>query len=180
MYISELATSIKPNILTSLEERRAELAMEGKDIINLSIGTPDIPPAPHIIQALIKAAEDPENYKYTITIPHAAAIAAITGPQDQVALNRLVYRERRDAFCSALRDIGWDVPMTPATMFTWFHLPDGETDSDIFCRTLLEKAGVMCVPGSYFGNGGNDYVRFALTKSPEILREAASRIGEFI
>jgi aspartate/methionine/tyrosine aminotransferase len=65
-------------------------------------------------------------------------------------------------------------------MFTWFPLPDGEQNSDVFCRTLFEKAGVMCVPGSYFGIGGNNYVRFALTKPSEILREAAVRIGEFL
>ena len=114
------------------------------------------------------------------TLDHIAAVAALTGPQDALAQNRAAYRERRDAFCLALRKIGWDVPMTPATMFTWFPLPEGVKDSNEFCMELLEKAGVMCVPGACFGEGGEMWVRFALIRPPDTLREAARRIGVYL
>lgn len=48
------------------EMRRAELA-EGKDVITLSIGSPDLAPAPHIIQALNSAAADLGSYGYTLS-----------------------------------------------------------------------------------------------------------------
>lgn len=48
------------------EMRRAELS-RGKDVITLSIGSPDMAPAPHIIQALTTAAADAGNYGYTLS-----------------------------------------------------------------------------------------------------------------
>jgi LL-diaminopimelate aminotransferase len=45
---------------------------------------------------------------------------------------------------------------------------------------LLEKTGVICVPGSSFGEGGEGWLRFALTQTPERLEEAARRIGTYL
>ena len=121
------------------------------------------------------------NIDYGLSsIDHAAAIAALTGPQDNVAQNRAAYRDRRNAFCAALRSNGWNVPMTPATMFTWFPMPVSGVTSEVFCMELLEKAGVICVPGSCFGEGGEGWLRFALIQPPERLEEAAARIGGYL
>jgi LL-diaminopimelate aminotransferase len=45
---------------------------------------------------------------------------------------------------------------------------------------LLEKTGVICVPGSSFGEGGEGWLRFALIQPPERLEEAAARIGAYL
>ena len=42
------------------------LEAQGRTIYNLSVGTPDFAPAPHIRQALLDAAADPENWKYSL------------------------------------------------------------------------------------------------------------------
>ena len=121
------------------------------------------------------------NIDYGLSaIDHAAAIAALSGPQDIVAENRAAYRDRRNAFCTALVKNGWQVPMTPASMFTWFPLPVKGMTSEQFCMDLLEKTGVICVPGSSFGEGGEGWLRFALTQPPERLEEAARRIGDYL
>ena len=384
MYISKLASASKPNILQVLETRRAQLTAQGIDIINLSAGTPDLPPAAHVMQAMAEASKKPENYRYTLIDPpaltdaakfwyktrysvdleaeeilsiygsqegfahifhalcdpgdlvivgtpgypvffygplmvgaeiyytpllpgngflidfdsipievakkarvivacypsnplgavanrefyeklvafakkyditvihdnayselvhdgqaggsflaipgakdvgiefnslskshnltglrisfalgnkqvigafrklrtnidfglsaldHIAAIAALTGPQDTVAQNRAAYRERRNAFCAGLSNNGWKVPMTPASMFTWFPMPVNNMSSEDFCMDLLEKAHVICVPGSSFGKGGEGWLRFALIQPPKRLEEAAARIGEYL
>jgi len=122
------------------------------------------------------------NIDYGLSaIDHMAAIAALTGPQDIVRENRAAYRERRNAFCAALSENGWNVPMTPASMFTWFPMPycSGKS-SEEFCMDLLEKTGVICVPGSSFGEGGEDWLRFALTQPVDRLEEAARRIGKYL
>jgi LL-diaminopimelate aminotransferase len=132
----------------------------------------------HIIGAFRKLRT---NIDYGLSaLDHAAAVAALTGPQDTVAQNRLAYRQRRDTFCAALSRNGWNVPMTPATMFTWFPIPVKNMSSEAFCMDLLEKAGVICVPGSSFGEGGEGWLRFALIQPPERLEEAARRIGEYL
>ncbi|MDR1537942.1 MAG: aminotransferase class I/II-fold pyridoxal phosphate-dependent enzyme [Clostridiales bacterium] len=110
-------------------------------------------------------------------IDQKAAVAALTGPQDAVEENRRAYRLRRDVFCKALQSFGWDVPFTPATMFTWFPLPHGG-DSLQFCMDMLERTGVISVPGSSFGEGGEGWVRFALVQPPEVLAAVAARFKE--
>ena len=53
-------------IFASLNESKNELLAQGKKIYNFSIGTPDFTPQEHIKKALIDAAEDPENWKYSL------------------------------------------------------------------------------------------------------------------
>lgn len=54
-------------IFSQVDELRKAEAAAGKDIITLSIGSPDMAPAPHIVDTLIKAAADLKNYGYTLT-----------------------------------------------------------------------------------------------------------------
>lgn len=114
---------------------------------------------------------------YGISLPvQIAAMAALDGPQDILESNRACYRQRRDALCSGLRSIGWNVPDSPATMFVWARLPKGYANSLDFVMELADKTGIICTPGSSFGPAGEGYVRFALVESPEVLQEAVQLI----
>ncbi len=104
------------------------------------------------------------------------AAAALNGPQDIVERNRLGYQARRDALCGGLRSIGWDVPDSKGTMFVWAKLPAGYTSAAGFVMELMERTGVICVPGDSFGELGQGYVRFALVVPPERMQEAVRRI----
>lgn len=108
----------------------------------------------------------------------AGAVAALTGPQDIVCRNREGYMARRDALCGGLRRIGWDVPDAQGTMFVWAKVPTHFASSVDFVLALMEKTGVICVPGSSFGQQGEGYVRFALVVPPERMEEAVRRIDE--
>ena len=108
----------------------------------------------------------------------AGAVAALTGPQDIVRRNREGYMARRDALCGGLRRIGWDVPDAQGTMFVWAKIPARFASSVDFVLELMEKTGVICVPGSSFGQQGEGYVRFALVVPPERMGEAVRRIDE--
>lgn len=104
------------------------------------------------------------------------AIAALKGSREFVKEQCAKYQARRDALCSGLRDAGWNVPDTEGTMFVWAKIPQGYESSQEFCMALIEKAGVMCTPGSAFGQGGEGYVRFALVLPCEELTKAAAAI----
>ena len=108
----------------------------------------------------------------------AGAVAALTGPQDIVARNREGYMARRDALCGGLRSIGWDVPDAQGTMFVWAKIQDRFASSVDFVVELMEKTGVIVVPGSAFGAQGEGYVRFALVVPPERMAEAVRRIDQ--
>ncbi|WNX83610.1 aminotransferase class I/II-fold pyridoxal phosphate-dependent enzyme [Agathobaculum sp. NTUH-O15-33] len=108
----------------------------------------------------------------------AGAVAALTGPQDIVRRNREGYMARRDALCGGLRAIGWDVADAAGTMFVWAKIPPHFSSSVAFVMELMEKTGVICVPGDSFGARGKGYVRFALVVPPERMSEAVRRIAE--
>lgn len=54
-------------IFQVLNEKKKEVEASGKKVYNFSVGTPDFPPAKHIMEAVAKACEDPENYKYALS-----------------------------------------------------------------------------------------------------------------
>lgn len=58
---------LQPGIFSKISELKAKVKESGKDIIDLSVGSPDMPPPPHVKAALLQAAEDDTNYGYTLT-----------------------------------------------------------------------------------------------------------------
>ncbi len=141
--------------------------------IGFAIGNADL------ILALrqVKAVVDFNQYLGILN----GAMAALTGPQDQIAHNMAIYRQRRDAFIEAMQDIGWDVTKPEATMYIWAKLPEPWTDKSIeFCTQLVEQTGVAVSPGVGFGKSGEGYVRFALVHEPDVLKTAVQRISEFL
>lgn len=116
---------------------------------------------------------------YGIFLPiQYAAIAALNGPQDSVKKHCREYEKRRNALCSGLRDIGWDVPDSKGTMFAWAPIPKNYKTSYEFCMDLMEKSGVICTPGSAFGTLGEGYVRFALVLPVDVIRQAIKSIKD--
>jgi len=89
------------------------------------------------------------------------------------------FKERRDAMLPALRAQGFE-PETPrATMYIWVPLPEG-LPSAAFQRRALEEAGVVVMPGSGFGAGGEGFFRVALTVATPRLVEGAARLGKVL
>ena len=125
----------------------------------------------------VKAAVDFNQYRGILN----GAIAALSGPQSGVKRNVDCFRERRDAFVSALVRSGWDVPMPKATMYVWAKLPEPFRANSIqFCKDLVENTGVAASPGAGFGKSGEGYVRFALVQEPSVLEAAVDKISQFL
>ena len=68
----------QPGIFNQLDDKKKELEKAGRKVYNLSIGTPDFKPEPHVMQALSQAALDPTNYKYSLT-ERAELVKAVQG-----------------------------------------------------------------------------------------------------
>ncbi len=104
------------------------------------------------------------------------AIAALNGSDEAVTAQCMEYQKRRDALCGGFRSIGWEVPDSEGTMFAWAAIPEGFDDDVAFVMELMEKTGVLCTPGSSFGELGKGHVRFALTLPVEVIREAVEMV----
>ena len=65
-YFSDKVNALKTGVFATLNQKKAELIQRGRKVYNLSVGTPDFPPAPHIMKAMEDACKNPENYKYSL------------------------------------------------------------------------------------------------------------------
>ena len=66
MHFSERMNRFEEGIFSKLLEMKQQKVEKGEEVIDLSVGTPNIPPAKHIWEALCEAAAKPENYIYAI------------------------------------------------------------------------------------------------------------------
>ncbi|MEI6863318.1 MAG: LL-diaminopimelate aminotransferase [Candidatus Omnitrophota bacterium] len=63
---SERIKKLPPYLFVELDKAKRKAREEGRDIIDLGIGDPDIPTPNFIIDALTKAARDPKNHRYPL------------------------------------------------------------------------------------------------------------------
>lgn len=66
MKFASRMDSFEPGIFNVLDESKNRRLAQGKPVYNLSIGTPDFLPEPHVVEALVRAASDPANYRYSL------------------------------------------------------------------------------------------------------------------
>ncbi len=117
------------------------------------------------------------------TLAQHAALAAFE-PQTTAILEqrRDAFRERRDFLLPALRELGFDIPITPqGAFYLYADISRFSNDSHAFTRRLLDEAGVAVTPGIDFGEyRANQHVRFAYTTSMEQLQEGVERLRRFL
>ncbi len=66
LQAAERMKKVEEGIFQTLHEKQEEVERKGKKVYNLSVGTPDFPTEKHIMDAVIKAAGDSNNYKYAL------------------------------------------------------------------------------------------------------------------
>lgn len=67
MVYSDRLSKLQPGIFSEISTLIKQVAANGRDVIDLSVGSPDMPPPPHVKKALLEAAESDKNYGYTLT-----------------------------------------------------------------------------------------------------------------
>jgi aspartate aminotransferase len=122
-------------------------------------------------------------------ITQAAAVAALSGPQDVPRAKCAEFQAKRDQVLDVLRAIPGVVCPRPQGAFYVFpdvscafgrtHGPTGaKIEDDVsFCAALLEAKGVACVPGSAFGEPRA--MRISYTCPTPQLAPGMQRIREF-
>jgi LL-diaminopimelate aminotransferase len=105
------------------------------------------------------------------------AIAALTGPDDEVKKQCIEYEKRRNALCDGFTSLGWNFERSQGTMFAWSRIPEGFEDDVAFVMELLAETGVLCTPGSSFGEMGRGHVRFALVLPVSMIEEALEKVN---
>jgi aspartate aminotransferase len=117
----------------------------------------------------------------TASFTQRAALAALTGPQQESENMVAELRRRRDGFCAGLNALPGVRCQIPEGAFYAFANVTGTcmTSQDLADR-LLDEAGVACLSGTAFGAYGEGYLRFSYANSYERLMEAVERVGLFL
>ena len=87
-----------------------------------------------------------------------------------------LYDLRRKRLIDGLNSLGWKLDYPKAGFFVWIPVPKGYT-SMTFAKELLEKAGVLVIPGLGYGENGDGYIRMSLTINGDV---AGERVDEAI
>ena len=129
---------------------------------------------PEISAALTKVKAFTDTGQYMGI--QAAGVAAIESYDTFVPQNLATFQARRDAAVAAFTANGFVVETPRATMYLWMPLPEGIA-SGAFADRVREETGVIVLPGSGFGAGGEGFFRISFIQSPERIAEAARRAG---
>jgi LL-diaminopimelate aminotransferase len=62
--MATLVKSLPPYLFATIDKLKQEARTKGVDLIDMSIGDPDIPTPFHIVEAMKKAVENPEHHRY--------------------------------------------------------------------------------------------------------------------
>ncbi len=137
-----------------------------------------------IIKAMSKIQS--QSTSNPCSISQAAAIEALTGPQDLIKKSNAIFAKRRDITINLINGIDGISCYKPSGAFYIFPTcsdffgkkrPDDRiiNNSVDFCDYLLNEALVAVVPGSAFGAEG--FFRISYAASEENLIEACKRIA---
>jgi aspartate aminotransferase len=117
----------------------------------------------------------------TASFTQRAGIAALNGPQDEVAKMVAEFRRRRDAFCAGLNGLpGVRCAIPGGAFYAYPNITGTGWESEALADELLNQAGVACLSGTAFGAYGEGYLRFSIANSYENLMAAIERIGKFL
>ena len=132
---------------------------------------------PEIAAALAKVKSFVDTGQFMVV--QAAAVAALESWADFLPRNQQVFKQRRDAAVKAFREAGFKCEPPKATMYLWIPLPES-VPSAAFAERLMEDEGVIVLPGSGFGAGGEGFFRISFITSPARITEAAQRAGRVL
>jgi len=108
-----------------------------------------------------------------------ATIAALSGPQDSVDRMVAEFRARRQIIVDELTRIeGVRCRMPRGAFYAFPNVAAIDTDVKRLGAFLLDEAGVACLAGTAFGEGGRGYLRFSYANSQENIREGIRRMRE--
>ena len=140
---------------------------------------------------LLKAMNTVQSQSVTsVAAPmQAAALAALTGPQDCIATFRDAFERRRDLVVAGVAKIpGLSLPPPEGAFYAYIgcagligkRTPKGEvlTDDTAMASYLLNEGHVGSVPGAAYGL--SPFFRISTATSDEVLTEAIARIARAV
>lgn len=198
-----------PNILIVSDDLYEHIVYDGFSFSNIPMVAPDLTERTLLVNGVSKAyrmtgfrlgyAAGPaalirnmeiiqgQSTSNPSSISQAAAVAALTGPQECIWEMRAAFGKRQSKALSVLESIAGIRTLKPQGAFYLFpdvsdlydsprlrSYSNGQSRSEAFCEILLSEYGVAAVPGSAFGRDKN--IRLSYAVSDEKLEQGLERL----
>lgn len=105
-----------------------------------------------------------------------AALAALTGPQEEVRAMRQAYAARREVMLGCLARLGFTWGNPGGAFYVYANISATGMTAPNFCEALLDEARVLVFPGALFADPGDAHVRISLLQPVPRIAEAFARI----
>lgn len=112
-----------------------------------------------------------------------AAAFALTSPECDQYIKECnqMYAENQKIMVAGFKRLGWPVEtLNPpkATFYLWLPIPRNYDSCEKFASDVLEKSGVVLVPGTAFGKTGEGFVRLSLVTPKHEMEEVINRMEQ--
>lgn len=109
-----------------------------------------------------------------------AAVEALKNGDDDVAVMRESYDQRRRYVVHTLREMGLQCFEPFGAFYVFPSIQEFGMTADEFATRFLEEEKVAVVPGTAFGACGEGFLRLSYAYSLEDLKEAFGRLADFV
>lgn len=117
----------------------------------------------------------------TATVTQDAAASALGQGKDDALRMRDAYSTRRDYILATLDDLGFITVKPEGAFYIYTKIaPDLEQDDEKFAYDLAERGLVAAVPGSYFGPGGEHYLRLSYATSMAEIKQGMTNLKNYV
>lgn len=114
------------------------------------------------------------------TTSQYAAIEALRNGDDDVAMMRDSYNQRRRFLLNAFKEMNLECFEPFGAFYVFPCIKEFGMTSDDFAMRLLEEERIAVVPGTAFGDSGEGFLRISYAYSIEKLKMAMEKINHFI
>ncbi len=114
------------------------------------------------------------------TTSQYAAVEALRNGDEDVAMMRESYDQRRRFLMNAFQEMGLSCFEPYGAFYTFPSIKEFRMSSDEFATRFLEEEKVAVVPGTAFGACGEGFLRISYAYSLEQLKEALGRLSHFV
>lgn len=108
--------------------------------------------------------------------PVQNAMAVALGDEEHVRIEKEIYRERRAVLLDAIRAYGFELAESDAGLYLWATLHED-------CWKTVDRMaeiGIVVVPGTFYGDSNDKFVRFSITATDAKIAEGARRLRDAI
>ncbi len=132
-----------------------------------------------VVQRLGKGKSTIDNGIFKVLQKACAEILNDPEGDEYIRQGNLGYKRKQEIMINGFRELGWDIPddkISHTTFYLWLPIPRRFNSAYEFCEAVLEKSGIVLVPGNAFGEHGEGYFRLSFVCSDEQLREVIDRL----